>query len=413
MKTWGKRGILWVGGVLGIGILVVLGVVLSLYTQARRTLQQAGEDREPKREVGVYVLQEDPAQELADAADYVFGRVQEENAAQTALETALGKAPAYAEYATVFALVDALREGACGAVLLEEAYQVSVGDARGYEWTQTDMRKLGVLELSVEEEEPMEVPPDTPDRFLLYLSGSDTFGDISTRSRSDVNILAAVDVPAREVLLVATPRDYYVSFSRTDGAKDKLAHTGIYGVAASVDALETLYQVDIDYYLRVNFTGFVEIIDALGGVNVYSDRKFTVENIRTYEEGYNQLTGIEALAFARERMSFPEGDFQRAKNQMEVIRAVVEKAASPALVWNFSQVLEALEGTFETNLPEEQILALAPKLSGDWEVDTFTAGGESAYRETWSMPGQELYVLLPRESSVEEARNLLNQALAE
>lgn len=412
MKTWGKRGILWVGGVLGIGILVVLGVVLSLYTQARRTLQQAGEDREPKREVGVYVLQEDPAQELADAADYVFGRVQEEDAAQTALETALGKAPAYAEYATVFALVDALREGACGAVLLEEAYQMSVGDARGYEWTQTDMRKLGVLELSVEEE-PMEVPPDTPDRFLLYLSGSDTFGDISTRSRSDVNILAAVDVPAREVLLVATPRDYYVSFSQTDGAKDKLAHTGIYGVAASVDALETLYQVDIDYYLRVNFTGFVEIIDALGGVNVYSDRKFTVENIRTYEEGYNQLTGIEALAFARERMSFPEGDFQRAKNQMEVIRAVVEKAASPALVWNFSQVLEALEGTFETNLPEEQILALAPKLSGDWKVDTFTAGGESAYRETWSMPGQELYVLLPRESSVEEARNLLNQALAE
>ena len=98
---------------------------------------------------------------------------------------------------------------------------------------------------------------------------------------------------------------------------------------------------------------------------------------------------------------------------MEVIRAVVEKAASPALVWNFSQVLEALEGTFETNLPEEQILALAPKLSGDWKVDTFTAGGESAYRETWSMPGQELYVLLPRESSVEEARNLLNQALAE
>ena len=412
MKTWGKRGILWVGGVLGIGILVVLGVVLSLYTQARRTLQQAGEDREPKREVGVYVLQEDPAQELADAADYVFGRVQEEEAAQTALETALGKAPAYAEYATVFALVDALREGACGAVLLEEAYQVSVGDARGYEWTQTDMRKLGVLELPVEEE-PMEVPPDTPDRFLLYLSGSDTFGDISTRSRSDVNILAAVDVPAREVLLVATPRDYYVSFSRTDGTKDKLAHTGIYGVAASVDALETLYQVDIDYYLRVNFTGFVEIIDALGGVNVYSDRKFTVENIRTYEEGYNQLTGIEALAFVRERMSFPEGDFQRAKNQMEVIRAVVEKAASPALVWNFSQVLEALEGTFETNLPEEQILALAPKFSGDWKVDTFTAGGESAYRETWSMPGQELYVLLPRESSVEEARNLLNQALAE
>ena len=90
--------------------------------------------------------------------------------------------------------------------------------------------------------------------------------------------------------------------------------------------------MDISYYVKMNFTGFVEVIDALGGVSVYSDREFTVENIRTYQEGYNQLTGIEALAFARERMSFPEGDYQRAKNQMEVIRAVVEKAASPALL---------------------------------------------------------------------------------
>ena len=94
---------------------------------------------------------------------------------------------------------------------------------------------------------------------------------------------------------------------------DKLTHAGIYGVEASVDALETLYGVDIAYYLRMNFTGFVEVIDALGGVSVYSDREFTVENIRTYQQGYNQLTGIEALAFARERMSFPEGDYQRAK----------------------------------------------------------------------------------------------------
>lgn len=410
MKTWGKRGILWVGGALGIGILVVLGVVLSLYTQARRTLQQAGEDREPKREVGVYVLQEDPAQELADAADYVFGRVQEEDAAQTALETALGKAPAYAEYATVFALVDALREGACGAVLLEEAYQVSVGDARGYEWTQTDMRKLGVLELPVEEE-PMEVPPDTPDRFLLYLSGSDTFGDISTLSRSDVNILAAVDTRAKRLLLVATPRDFYVSFSQTGGAKDKLTHAGIYGIQASVDALETLYGVEIDYTLRMNFTGFVEIIDALGGVSVYSDREFTVENIRTYRQGYNQLTGIEALAFARERMSFPEGDYQRAKNQMEVIRAVVEKASPPALVQNLPAVLEAVSGNFETNMPQAQILALAPQLSGDWDIQTYTASGESAYRETWSMPGQELYVILPDGASVEEASERLRAFL--
>ena len=226
-----------------------------------------------------------------------------------------------------------------------------------------------------------------------------------------MNILAAVDTRAKRLLLVATPRDFYVSFSQTGGAKDKLTHAGIYGIQASVDALETLYGVEIDYTLRMNFTGFVEIIDALGGVSVYSDREFTVENIRTYRQGYNQLTGIEALAFARERMSFPEGDYQRAKNQMEVIRAVVEKASSPALVQNLPAVLEAVSGNFETNMPQAQILAMGPQLSGDWDIQTYTASGESAYRETWSMPGQELYVILPDGASVEEASERLRAFL--
>lgn len=243
------------------------------------------------------------------------------------------------------------------------------------------------------------------------MSGSDTFGDIATLARSDVNILAAVNIPAKELLLVATPRDFYVSFPKTGGAKDKLTHAGIYGVEESVAALEELYGVDISYYLRMNFTGFVEVIDALGGVTVYSDREFTVENIRTYQKGYNQLTGIEALAFARERMSFPEGDYQRAKNQMEVIRALVEKAASPVLVKNFSSLLDAVEGNFQTNLPREQMLALAPAFSGDWEVSTYTASGYSDYRETYSMPGAQLYVILPDESSVEEASGLIRSVL--
>ena len=154
------------------------------------------------------------------------------------------------------------------------------------------------------------------------------------------------------------------------------------------------------------------LIDALGGVSVYSDREFTVENIRTYQQGYNQLTGIEALAFARERMSFPEGDYQRAKNQMEVIRAVVEKASTPAVLGGFSSLLQAVEGNFETNLPQDQVLALASAMGGDWQVETYTASGYSAYRETYSMPGQELYVILPDQASVEQAAALLEETLA-
>ena len=394
MSASTKKRLLWAGG-----ILLVLAVGMGVYYagQAKRTLDQVTQPGASQREVSVYVLADDPAQDLSDAAGYLFGSLAGEEEAVARLEEALGGSPAVEEYPTAFALADALQQGACGAVLLEESYQLSLSDAQGYEWTAEGMRRLGAVSL--------------PQEFLLYLSGSDTFGDISTLSRSDVNILAAVDTRAKRLLLVATPRDFYVSFSQTGGAKDKLTHAGIYGIQASVDALETLYGVEIDYTLRMNFTGFVEIIDALGGVSVYSDREFTVENIRTYRQGYNQLTGIEALAFARERMSFPEGDYQRAKNQMEVIRAVVEKASSPALVQNLPAVLEAVSGNFETNMPQAQILALGPQLSGDWDIQTYTASGESAYRETWSMPGQELYVILPDGASVEEASERLRAFL--
>lgn len=414
MKASTKKGILLIGGIFGLLVAIAIAVAIVQFNRVDDTLQQLTQPSAPCRELGVYVLRDDSAQNLEDTVEYAYGGLERDGAEGLArLGETLGAFPAWEEYSTPFALADALRKGKCQAVLLEDAYQKSLSDARGYEWTAEDMRKVGSVQLSEQEAAALtEVPEGTPESFLLYLSGSDTFGDVSTLSRSDVNILAAVNTRSKKLLLVATPRDFYVSFPQTGGEMDKLAHAGVYGVDASVDALESLYGVDISYYLRMNFTGFVEVIDALGGVSVYSDREFTVENIRTYQEGYNQLTGLEALAFARERMSFPEGDFQRAKNQMEVIRAVVEKAASPALLENLSGVLDAVEGNFETNLPRSQILALAPTLSGDWDITTYTASGQSAYRETYSMPGAELYVILPDQASVEEAGERIKQVLS-
>ena len=410
MKSSTKKGLAWIGGVLGALFLAAGGVALWRADQAKDVLEQITEPASSQREVGVYVLEEDPAQDLAQTVGYRYGGLEEE--AFPALEQALGESPDWQRYPTAFALADALEKGERQAVVLEEAYQKSLSDARGYEWTLTGMRLVGTVSVEEAPAPSLPAPEGTPQQFLLYLSGSDTFGDVSTLARSDVNILAAVNTQTKELLLVATPRDFYVSFPQTGGAMDKLTHAGVYGIDASVAALEGLYGVDISYYVKMNFTGFVEVIDALGGVSVYSDREFTVENIRTYQEGYNQLTGIEALAFARERMSFPEGDYQRAKNQMEVIRAVVEKAASPALLGNLSGILEAVEGNFQTNLPQSQILALAPTLSGDWDIRSLTVSGESAYRETYSMPGSELYVILPDESSVEDAARQIQEVLA-
>ncbi|CCX37712.1 putative uncharacterized protein [Clostridium sp. CAG:1013] len=410
MKSSTKKGLLLIGGIGGLLLLLAAAMAVVQFFRVKDTLEEITQPSVPIRELGVYVLEDDPAQELEDTAGYPYGALKDEEG-RTLLGQALGEEPAWEEYPTAFALADALRKGECRAVLLEEAYQRSLSDARGYEWTETGMRKVGSLQVEKEETVSLAAPEGEQESFLLYLSGNDTFGDVSTLSRSDVNILAAVNIRTKKMTLVATPRDFYVTFSQTGGAKDKLTHAGIYGVEASVDALENLYGLDISYYLRMNFTGFVEVVDALGGVSVYSDREFTVENIRTYEEGYNQLTGIEALAFARERMSFPEGDYQRAKNQMEVIRAVAEKASSPALLENLSKVLDAVEGNFQTNLPRDQILALAPALAGDWEISSYTTSGWSDYRETYSMPGAELYVILPDEASVEEAASLLKETL--
>lgn len=212
--------------------------------------------------------------------------------------------------------------------------------------------------------------------------------------------------------MLATPRDYYVEFSRTEGSKDKLAHAGIFGVEASIDALERLYDIDIDYYLRLNFTGFVDIIDALGGVEVYSEHDFTVKNIRDYQKGYNQLTGLEALAFARERLSFPTGDYQRVKNQMEVIKAVITKCTSPAILKNYRSVMNAIGESFETNMPEDQILSLIKMQlfdNKDWSFSTFTVDGTSAFRPTYTAPGMNLYVILPNTDAVRQAREMMEK----
>ena len=413
--TGGQKAAWALAAVAAALVLAAVGAVAYYGSILHGAVEQATA-REPDRAVvGVYVEAGDPAQSLEDTAGYAFGAAAGEpygEQAQAALRQRLGEVE-ITSCPTAFALADRLRAGEVRAILLGDAYAQALSEAPGYQWTAQRLRQVGSLELELEDTpEPLAVPEDLPRRFLVYLSGTDTFGSAATRARSDVNILAAVDTQAKKLLLVATPRDFYVTFPETGGAKDKLAHAGVYGVEASAAALEGLYGVTVDYWVKMNFTGFVELIDALGGVEVYSDQEFTVEPIKTYRQGYNQLTGLEALAFARERYSFPDGDYQRAKNQMEVIRAVVEKASTPAVLGGFSSLLQAVEGNFETNLPQDQVLALASAMGGDWQVETYTASGYSAYRETYSMPGQELYVILPDQASVEQAAALLEETLA-
>lgn len=362
--------------------------------------------------VSVYVMENDPAESLEDIRGYHVGIVREtdvENMTGTiaSLENQLGDSLETKEYDNMFAMMGDLQDGEVKAVILNDAYVGIIADVEGYSWVSTDIRKIAEVSHEVEMTAKTEVPADMSDTFVMYLSGIDTYGGVSARSRSDVNILAVVNTKTKNVLLLSTPRDSYVVFDATGGARDKLTHAGIYGVDQSINALERLYNIQVDYYLRINFTGFVDIIDALGGIEVYSDYAFSVDNVRDYQQGYNQLTGIEALAFARERYSFTDGDYQRAKNQMEVIRAVIQKCASSSLLVNYSSVMNAISGSFETNMPQDQIAKLVKMQLSDmaqWNVTSYTTSGTGMYAETFSMPGQELYVIELDPTAIEEAK---------
>lgn len=389
---------------------------MQMIYKTNHTIAKVSEAEAMTDVVGAYVMKNDPAQRIEEAKGYTFGIVSKtdrENTDKTItrLEEVMGEKMKVREYDDMFVMMDELKSGTVGAVILNSAYMGMIRDEKGYEWVLKDVRQLMVVEHQGKAKQKMAIPTDIPETFVMYLSGIDTYGGVSARSRSDVNILAVVNIKTKNILLLSTPRDYYIDYSVTKGEKDKLTHAGIYGVEASIDALKKLYGIDINYYLRVNFSGFIDIIDALGGIDVNSEKEFTVEPIKTYKVGENHLTGLEALAFARERYSFEDGDYQRARNQMEVIRAVVSKCASSSMLRNYGSVMNAVAGSVDTNMPENQIASLVKMQLSDmaeWNITSYTSTGTGRSAKTFSMPGRTLSVIVPDETSIEQAKVLIN-----
>ena len=212
------------------------------------------------------------------------------------------------------------------------------------------------------------------------------------------------------IVLISTPRDYYVPFSISNGVKDKLTHAGNYGIDVSMDTLKMIYGIDFDYYVRLNFTGFVKIIDALGGIDVDSDYAFSAAGF-SYKEGLNEnLSGIEALWFARERHSFAAGDHQRGRDQMKVIESVIAKCQSPALLKNYDSILSEISECFQTNMTKKSIKSLvrfqlnrAPK----WKITQYSVSGQGTSDYTYSIPNQKAYVMVPDENTINTAKQLL------
>jgi LCP family protein required for cell wall assembly len=245
--------------------------------------------------------------------------------------------------------------------------------------------------------------------FVVYISGIDTYGSIASVSRSDVNMLLVINPKTHKILLVNTPRDYYVQLHGTTGVRDKLTHAGIYGIDSSIGTLEDLYATDIGYYLRVNFSSLVSIVDVVGGINVYSDHAF-----KSYREGYNTLNGQQALEFSRERYSFAEGDRTRGKNQQRVIEAIISKMNDPKSLVHYRAILGSLQGALQTNMPTEALSILINNqldTLSKWQVESISVDGTGKTAPTYSMGDIPLYVMEPDIASLASARQKIQQYL--
>ena len=391
--------------------------------------------------IGVYVMNQDPAQELTDAKDYNFGfnsSYDAENTQKTiaAINTELGKAVQTTEYANAFIMMEALYSGEVKAAILNEAYVGVLRQDEEYQNVEQEIRliyefnitrEVPVEEGEAEEREPGEevqtpeieatepVEDVTQEPFVVYLSGSDTRNAMLATSRSDVNILAVINPSSREVLLINTPRDYYVQISIGGGSYDKLTHCGIYGIDCSIDTLAALYGVKVNYYAQINFNGFETLIDSLGGISVYSEQAFVADDGSVFIEGDNLLDGERALAFARERHAFADGDNARGRNQMKIISAVIKKASSStAIVTNYDQILTSLEGMFVTDMTAEEISNLVKMHladGGNWNVHSFAVTGFNGSDVTYSMPGRQTYVMYQDEAAVSKAKSLISRVL--
>lgn len=256
--------------------------------------------------------------------------------------------------------------------------------------------------------------------FNVYISGIDVYGDITKESRSDVNLIATINPKTHKILLTTTPRDYYVTIPGVSGeAKDKLTHAGTYGVDTSIATLENLYDTEIPFFVRVNFTSVEEIVNVLGGIDVESELEFTTSKaageVVDVKKGMNHFNGKQALAFVRERKAFATGDNQRGKNQQALLTALIKKTMSPAIVLHANEMINSVSGNADTNLSENQIKSLVRNQIGTmkgWDIESVAAQGDDTGKQyCYSYSGAPLYVTVPYEDSVNEIKGKMSQLL--
>lgn len=310
--------------------------------------------------------------------------------------------------------MQALYSGKVDAIIINEIYRSLVLEDFPNFNSETRVLEGFTYTKVIEETSKADIKVDT-DPFNVYLSGNDAWGAVTLADgRTDVNIIATVNPKTKQILLTTTPRDYYVELPFYSGCMDKLTHAGLYGIDTSMETLENLYDIDLDYYVRINFSGFQNIVDALGGVNVYSECEFQSVDGKWFYEGYNYLNGYDALLFVRERYAFANGDLQRGRNQMLMIKAMAEKIFSPSILTNYMGLMNSLSSCFITDMPSDKIADLVKMQLNDgaeWNIVSNSVLGYGSSMPTYSGGSERLSVLKPSYEDIEVAKALIQSCM--
>ena len=401
-------------------LLIILFILISLYSYGTIDFLSSIFDTGIRTDTySVYVLKDSEYSSIKDINDKIVGvsDINEEttNKAIEKLSTKIEYNKA--EFDNISESADALEDNEVDAILaLESNVEILQENDDKY----NNLKAIYTFTITTKVKTLSSNKNVSKENFVVYISGIDTSGKVATKARSDVNIIVAVNPKEKKVLMVNTPRDYYVEL-HTKKAMDKLTHAGVYGIEESVGTLEDLYDIDIDYYARINFTTFINIVEKLGGITVdvpvnFCEQTSSRDSAATIclKKGVQELNGEQALALSRTRHTIAGGDRGRIENQMLVLEAIIDKAVSPSIIVKYNSLLNSVSDSVITNIDQKSLTKLINnqiKNNTSWDIETYSVDGTDASNTTYSTGVAKAYVMNPKEETVEEAKIKLDDIL--
>ena len=393
-------------------VIIIMGFGSFYLGKTLGVLSKNGDSKYKIENYLVIVLKDSNYKKIKDIKGEKVGYFENSIGSEESIKKLSGKVKVdFDSYNSSNDLVSDLLESKVNVILLEESVKNILNEE--IENFESSTKIIYSFKVRIKTESTLKDANVTREPFAIYISGIDTYGEISSVSRSDVNIVMLVNPKTHQVLLISIPRDFYVQLHGTTGSKDKLTHAGIYGIDMSIKTIEDLLEMDINYFIKVNFTSVIDIVDILGGLDVYSEYTFISYSDFSFKAGMNYVNGEQALDFARTRKAFVDGDRQRGKNQQAVIEALIRKATQKSVITKYSSLLSAIDGKYQTNMSTKKITSLIKMQLNDmpkWNITSYSLTGYDAKDYTYTY-NQLLYVMQPDEDSVIEAIDLINKVL--